>query len=88
MSFQRHFKRSELWFVSHGKCEVNYSNKDPNKIKKIILQKGDRFDVPVTSWHQITNPFEDECRIIEIQYGQSTNEDDIERLSYYKDGSN
>ena len=52
-----------------------------------MLKKGDNFDVPVTSWHQITNPFEEECRIIEIQYGQSTIEDDIERLSYYKEGS-
>lgn len=80
MSFQRHFRRSELWFISQGKCEVNYSLEDPEKILKVILKKGDRFDVPISSWHQITNPFEEECRIIEIQYGEETCEDDIERL--------
>lgn len=84
MSFQRHFKRSELWFISHGQCEVNYSLEDPEKISKLILKKGDRFDVPVLSWHQITNPFDEECRIIEIQYGMETSEEDIERLSYFK----
>ena len=36
-------------------------------------------------WHQIVNPFEEKCRIIEIQYGDSVIEDDIERLSYYDD---
>ena len=87
MSYQRHFERSELWFVSHGKCEVNYSHDNPDKPKKIILKKGDRFDVPIKSWHQITNPFDEECRIIEIQYGTNTNEDDIERLSYYKENN-
>jgi len=83
MSFQRHFKRSELWFISQGKCEVNYSLEDPKKILTITLKKGDKFDVPISSWHQITNPFEDECRIIEIQYGEETSEDDIERLYPY-----
>jgi len=83
MSFQRHFKRSELWFVSEGKCKVIYSKKDPNDPQTILLKKGDRFDVPVLTWHQITNPYAEQCRIIEIQFGDETSEDDIERLSYY-----
>ncbi len=83
MSFQRHMKRSEVWLISHGKCEINYSNDDPKAIKTIQLDQGDRFDVPVNSWHQITNPFQEECRIIEIQYGEETIENDIERLHYY-----
>lgn len=87
MSFQRHFERSELWFVSHGKCKVNYSHTIPEEVQKITLEKGDRFDVPVNSWHQITNPYAEECRIIEIQFGKITSEDDIERLSYYKDSN-
>ena len=84
MSFQRHFKRSEVWFISHGKCEVNFSLDNPEIISTITLEKGDRFDVPVSSWHQIINPFKEEGSIIEIQYGEETNEEDIERLSYYK----
>ena len=28
MSFQRHFHRNELWFVSEGSCIVNYSKSE------------------------------------------------------------
>ncbi len=83
MSFQRHFKRSEVWLVSKGKCKVNFSNSNPDNVQTKILNKGDFFQVPVNSWHQITNPYSQECRIIEIQYGDETNEEDIERLHYY-----
>ncbi|MDB2370105.1 adenylyltransferase/cytidyltransferase family protein [Gammaproteobacteria bacterium] len=88
MSFQRHFKRSELWFVSHGRCEVNFSESSPKEIKSVILKQGESFHVPVSSWHQITNPFDQECKIIEIQYGQETTEDDIERLYHYNSSKN
>lgn len=83
MSLQRHFKRNELWLVSKGKCIVNYSYDDASKIESMQLEKGYRFDALINSWHQITNPFKKECRIIEIQYGEETDEDDIERLHYY-----
>ena len=33
---------------------------------------------------QFYNPFEDECRIIEIQFGEETLEEDIERLEFYE----
>jgi len=83
MSFQKHFHRNEIWFVSHGKCLVNYSKDDPKKVEKVNLAKNDTFFVNIQDWHQITNPYKDECRIIEIQYGDKTIEDDIERLYYY-----
>ena len=79
MSFQRHFKRNELWYVTQGKCDVNYSHQDPDNVLTIQLQKGDRFDVPVSSWHQITNPFDQPCHLIEIQYGQEVAEEDKDR---------
>jgi mannose-6-phosphate isomerase-like protein (cupin superfamily) len=85
MSFQRHFYRSELWLVSKGRCVINFSHADPSDVVKQTLNKGDRFDVHLKKWHQITNPFSAECRIIEIQYGDKTIEDDIERLYYYED---
>lgn len=85
MSFQRHFYRSELWLVSKGRCVVNFSHADPSDVVKQTLNKGDRFDVHLKKWHQITNPFSAECRIIEIQYGDKTIEDDIERLYYFED---
>lgn len=80
ISFQRHFKRNEIWLVSEGSCYVFYSNKeDPSEIKKIHLKKYDHFIVPVKDWHQITNPFKKPVHLIEIQYGDECVEEDIER---------
>ena len=84
MSLQRHFKRSEIWFVSEGKCVVNYSKNLPEEVSEILLNKDQTLKVELGDWHQITNPFEQECRIIEIQYGEETDENDIERHSLYK----
>ena len=84
MSFQRHFKRNEIWFVSKGACEVNFSESTPEEQTKINLDTEDVFHVKIGSWHQIINPFNDPCHIIEIQYGEVTDEEDIERLSYYE----
>ena len=85
MSFQRHFLRNEIWFVSEGKCLVNYSNESPKETKEILLSKEDVFFVKKEEWHQITNPFDQVCKIIEIQYGENTVEEDIERLHLYKE---
>ena len=84
MSLQKHHKRSEIWLVSHGKCLVNYSKVSPDEIKEIALDKHNSLHVELGDWHQITNPFNEICKIIEIQYGKETIEEDIERHSYYK----
>jgi cytidyltransferase-like protein len=85
MSFQKHFLRSEIWLVSHGKCLVNYSRNNPDKPQEIILNTHDYFIVDVESWHQITNPYDVPCSIIEIQYGLKADEEDIERLHYFNE---
>ena len=85
MSFQKHFKRSEIWLVSKGSCVVNYSKDNPNKRDSITLNKYDQYNVALGDWHQITNPFKEDCHIIEIQYGEACIEDDIERIEYYEE---
>lgn len=85
MSFQKHFLRNEIWFVSKGQCSVNFSKDDPDNFEEISLHTEETFHVQKEAWHQIFNPFDEPCHIIEIQYGEETNEDDIERLRYYKD---
>jgi cytidyltransferase-like protein len=82
LSFQRHRYRDEIWFVSKGKCLVKYgdSNKAQEAIKK-KLNEDETFHVPVNKWHQIINNFNEDCHIIEIQYGKRTVENDIERSS-------
>tara|TARA_Y100001958_G_C21159355_1_gene493610 strand:- start:170 stop:946 length:777 start_codon:yes stop_codon:yes gene_type:complete len=84
MSLQKHHKRSEIWLVSQGKCIVNYSKISPDEIEEITLDKHNSLHVELGDWHQITNPFDETCKVIEIQYGLETIEEDIERHSYYK----
>jgi len=86
MSFQKHSKRSEIWMVSKGSCIVNYSKGDPHEKEKIQLNQFDHYLAPLGEWHQITNPFEEACHLIEIQYGEACIEDDIERTEYYSPG--
>ena len=85
MSFQKHFKRSEIWLVSKGKCVVNYSKGNPEDRLSVTLEKFDEYNVPVGDWHQITNPFDEPCHIIEIQFGEECIEEDIERVDYYEE---
>ena len=81
MSFQRHFKRNEIWLVSEGSCIVSYSSDTKaNNLQQAQLNKFDHYFVPIKHWHQIKNPFNKKLHIIEIQYGEACNEDDIDRL--------
>ena len=80
MSFQRHFKRNEIWLVSNGSCTVSYSNDTDNKnVEELQLNKFDHYLVPVGHWHQISNNSNMRTHIIEIQYGEDCKESDIER---------
>jgi len=85
LSFQKHFHRSEIWFVSSGSCQVNYSERRPEDAKLINLNREDLMQIKKEAWHQIINPYDKACHIIEIQYGEKTTEEDIERLYMYSD---
>ena len=37
LSFQRHFYRNEIWFISKGSCLVNYSEGSADNVKEIKL---------------------------------------------------
>ena len=87
MSFQRHFKRQELWFIQDGELEIKWclgDNKTPGTsyfIKK--LKKFDWWYVISANWHQVINPTDDYTTVIEVQFGEECVDDDIERLFYY-----
>jgi len=83
ISYQRHFKRSEMWFVSKGMLNIKHSFGKPEDFVIHTIQKDGFFHVKQGDWHQAFNPFKEPCHIIEIQYGEETTEDDIERLEYY-----
>lgn len=74
LSLQRHWHRSEYWLVTEGRCTVY----DSELVTK-RLSKHDTIKVPAGKWHQLSNPYDQPCRIVEIQYGDYCGEDDIER---------
>ena len=43
------------------------------------LEQHNSYNIPIGYWHRLSNPFEEPCRIVEIQYGTRCDEDDIER---------
>jgi len=79
ISYQRHFRRSEIWFISEGECIVKHAKTDRHKYTEHELNEDDVFTVRQGEWHQITNRAPYPCHIIEIQYGDKMSELDIER---------
>jgi cytidyltransferase-like protein len=80
LSMQKHYNRSELWFIADGQATVGeYSRVYPTTIQTPHLNKHSTHRIPEEQWHQLANPYNKPCRIIEIQYGDFCVEDDIER---------
>jgi cytidyltransferase-like protein len=79
LSMQRHNKRSEYWIVSEGSAVVNSHMEGGYYLPPKTLNKHEEYRVPVTNWHQLTNPFDVPVKVVEIQYGEDCIEEDIER---------
>lgn len=79
LSMQRHSKRAEYWIVSEGRGEVFSELPGGYSMPVTELAKHENYTVPVKEWHQLSNPYDFPLKIVEIQYGKSCNEEDIER---------
>ena len=79
LSMQRHHERAEYWLVSEGRCIVNAALANGYALPSRELSMHQEYKVPVGEWHQLTNPYDKPCRIVEIQYGANCVEEDIER---------
>lgn len=73
-SYQYHFKRSEIWVVVKGTGEVKIDGAILN------LNAGEVIRIPVEAKHTITNTGDDELVFVEIQLGESFEEEDIVRV--------
>lgn len=73
LSMQRHAQRREYWVVEEGECKVE------KEFGALFLRTHETIAIPVGDWHQLSNPFDKPCRIVEIQYGENCVEEDIER---------
>ncbi len=79
LSMQRHSKRNEHWIVSEGQCVVNQKMSSGYILPAKTLQLHDTIIIQKNEWHQLFNPFDQPCKIVEIQYGEKCDEEDIER---------
>jgi mannose-6-phosphate isomerase len=75
LSYQKHSKRAEHWFVVAGAARVTLNN------DVFELTSGDTIDIEIGAAHRVENPDTSEkCVFIEIQTGTYFGEDDIQRL--------
>ncbi|NLN20698.1 MAG: glycosyltransferase [Syntrophomonadaceae bacterium] len=74
LSYQKHFKRQEHWFVVSGQALVTLDG------EKIPLNPGQSVDIPCEAAHRIANPGKAPLVFIETQTGSYCGEDDIIRL--------
>ncbi len=75
LSYQRHQKRAEHWFVVKGTAKVTLNGND------ILVKSGEAIDIAIGMAHRVENPHRSDPLIfIETQTGTYFGEDDIERL--------
>jgi len=74
LSYQKHARRAEHWFIARGVAKVTLDDRE------IILNVGEHVDIPVGAAHRIENPGGEKVIFIEVQRGDYLGEDDIVRL--------
>jgi cytidyltransferase-like protein len=73
LSYQRHQHRDELWYVRAGQGKVIIDD------RVLFLYNGQYLVIKAGSWHQLINSGVEPLSIIEIQFGDNCDENDIER---------
>jgi mannose-6-phosphate isomerase-like protein (cupin superfamily) len=74
LSYQTHAHRSEHWFVVSGAGTATIDDAD------IPIGPGSYLDVPVGTAHRVASSGPADLVLIEVQHGESFEEDDIVRL--------
>jgi mannose-6-phosphate isomerase-like protein (cupin superfamily) len=74
LSYQRHSRRAEHWFIVAGTAQVTLDGAE------FQLAAGEAIDIPIEGAHRIANQGESDLVFIEVQHGTYFGEDDIVRL--------
>jgi mannose-1-phosphate guanylyltransferase/mannose-6-phosphate isomerase len=74
LSLQRHYHRAEHWVIVHGTAEVTIDN----EVK--IYHENEAAYLPIGCVHRMRNPGKIDLKLIEVQVGSYTGEDDIVRF--------
>ena len=78
LSDQKHFLRSEHWYVLKGKCVLD-TEFESRKDKVTLEACTNGYSIGCEIWHKASNPFDEPCHILEVQHGEKCVEEDIER---------
>ena len=74
LSLQRHHHRAEHWVVVHGTAEVTIDD----RVK--FYHENEAAYLPIGCVHRLHNPGKIDLKLIEVQVGSYTGEDDIVRI--------
>ena len=74
LSYQRHEKRAEHWFIVSGEARITLDG------DSFEMSAGDSIDIEIGVAHRIENIGSEELIFTEVQTGTYFGEDDIERL--------
>lgn len=75
LSYQKHFRRAEHWFIVSGTARVTLDGEE------ITVETGGAIDIAVGTPHRVENPSSEETLVfIEVQHGDYFGEDDIVRM--------
>lgn len=74
LSYQKHSKRAEHWFVVAGQAKVTLDDSD------ILVLAGSSIDIPAGAAHRVENEGPETLVFIEVQRGDYLGEDDIVRI--------
>lgn len=74
LSYQRHERRAEHWFLVAGTADVVLDG------RVLRLGPGDAVDIPKGAAHRVANVGDDVLVFVEVQVGDYFGEDDIDRL--------
>jgi mannose-6-phosphate isomerase len=74
LSYQKHARRAEHWFIVSGTARITLDGEE------IIKQAGEAIDISIGAAHRVENPGKELLVFIEVQQGVYLGEDDIVRL--------
>ena len=79
LSMQRHQGRAEFWLVSSGEATVYTVNRATDAELQGRYGRHEYLHIGLNEWHQLVNEDSNPLKIVEIQYGERCEEEDIER---------
>ncbi len=74
LSYQRHQKRAEHWFIVQGSAKITLNG------DSFEMSAGDSIDIEFGDLHRIENIGSNDLIFVEVQTGKYFGEDDIERI--------